>query len=61
MIGGNIPGATQTVSINIYDLVQAGEYGSANRSALLLLGISFVILSLIYALNRRAWTVWPFK
>jgi molybdate transport system permease protein len=59
MIGGNIPGVTQTVSINIYDLVQAGEYGSANQAALLLLGVSFVTLSLIYALNRKAGTVGP--
>jgi molybdate transport system permease protein len=61
MIGGNIPGVTQTISINIFDLVQAGEYGSANSAALLLLGISFVALSLIYALNRRVWAVWPFQ
>jgi molybdate transport system permease protein len=61
MIGGNIPSVTKTVSIDIYDLVQAGEYGSANRAALLLLAISFVTLSLIYALNRRVGAVWPFK
>lgn len=58
MIGGNIPEVTRTVSIDIYDLVQAGEYGAANHTALLLLALSFVILSLVYALNRRAW---PFR
>ncbi len=53
MIGGNIPGATQTISIAIYDQVQALDYAAANRAALLLLVISFLILSLVYGLNRR--------
>lgn len=61
MIGGNIPGATQTISIAIFDNVQALEYAAANQSALWLLVISFVILSLVYGLNRRVWAVWPFK
>jgi molybdate transport system permease protein len=53
MVGGNIPGVTRTVSIDIYDRVQALDYRSANSTALVLLAISFVILSFIYALNRR--------
>lgn len=53
MIGGNIPGVTRTVSIDIYDRVQAGEYAAANNTALLLLGFSFVILTLVYGLNRN--------
>jgi molybdate transport system permease protein len=61
MIGGNIPGVTRTVSIDIYDRVQAGELVAANQTALVLLVISFVILSLVYALNRKVWAVWPFK
>lgn len=61
MIGGNIPGLTQTVSIAIYDNVQALEYGAANQQALSLLAISFVILCAVYGLNRRVWAVWPFK
>jgi molybdate transport system permease protein len=61
MIGGNIPGVTTTVSINIYDQVQAGAYQAANQTALLLLVLSFVVLSLVYALNRKVWAVWPFK
>jgi molybdate transport system permease protein len=59
MVGGNIPGITQTVSIAIYDNVQALDYAAANRMALLLLGFSFVTLSITYAINRRVWTVWP--
>jgi molybdate transport system permease protein len=61
MVGGNIPGVTRTVSIDIYDKVQAFDYAGANATALMLLVISFTILSLIYALNRKVWAVWPFK
>lgn len=61
MLGGNIPGLTRTISIDIYDRVQAGEYAAANHTALFLLVFSFLVLSLIYALNRRVWAVWPFK
>ena len=61
MVGGNIPGVTRTVSIDIYDQVQASNYASANQTSLVLLTISFVMLSAVYALNRRVWTVWPWK
>ena len=61
MLGGNIPGATRTVSIDVYDQVQMANFAGANRTALLLLIFSFVVLSLVYALNRRVWAVWPFK
>ncbi len=59
MVGGNIPGVTRTVSIAIYDHVEALDYGGANSMALLLLAFSFITLSLTYAVNRRMWTVWP--
>ncbi|MBZ5706810.1 MAG: molybdate ABC transporter permease subunit [Acidobacteriia bacterium] len=61
MVGGNIPGVTRTVSIDIYDQVQAFNYAAANQTALVLLAISFVVLSMVYALNRRVWAVWPWK
>ncbi len=61
MVGGNIPGVTRTVSIDIYDKVQSFNYTAANATALLLLAISFVVLSVVYALNRRVWAVWPWK
>ena len=61
MIGGNIPGVTRTISIDIYDRVQAGEYASANHTALILLAFSFVVLALVYGLNRKIWAVYPFK
>jgi molybdate transport system permease protein len=55
MVGGNIPGATRTVSIDIYDKVQALDYAAANQTALVLLGICFVALSLVYGVNRKVW------
>ncbi len=57
MVGGDIPGVTRTISIDIYDEVQALNYGSANRTAVALLMFSFLVLSLVYAINRdrMAW------
>jgi molybdate transport system permease protein len=59
MVGGNIPGLTRTLSINIYDQVQDLNYAAANTTALVLVAIAFVLLSLVYSLNRRFWSVWP--
>lgn len=53
MVGGNLAGVTRTVSIAIYDKVQALDYAGANRMALVLLAISFSVLTVVYALNRR--------
>jgi molybdate transport system permease protein len=61
MVGGNIPGVTRTVSIDIYDRVQALNYTAANHNALVLLAISFAILSLVYGVNRKVWMVQPWK
>jgi len=54
MVGGNIPGVTRTVSIDIYDSVQSLDFRSANQTALVLLLFSFGLLSATYAWNRRA-------
>ncbi len=59
MVGGNLPGITRTVSIDIYDRVQAMDYAGAHRMAVLLLAISFVVLAVVYSINRRAWSPWP--
>ena len=48
MIGGNIPGATQTLSIVLFDQVQDFNYAAANCTAALLLAFSLVTLLLIY-------------
>src|SRR6267378_1579714 len=65
MVGGNLAGVTRTVSIDIYDRVQSLEYADASRTALLLLIISFAVLSVVYGVNRRAgrrvWLPWPAK
>jgi molybdate transport system permease protein len=61
MVGGNLAGVTRTVSIDIYDHVQSLEYAEANRMALVLLAISFGVLSVVYAVNRRVWTPWAAK
>lgn len=52
MIGGNIPGETQVLSIAIYDHVEALAYDRAHALAALLLTLSFVILLGVYAVNR---------
>src|SRR5579863_556876 len=61
MVGGNIPGVTRTVSIDIFDRVQASDYAGANQTALLLLVLCFVVLTIVYGLNRKAWTIGPAK
>ena len=53
MIGGNIPGSTQVVSISIYDHVEALEYGQAHALSACLLLFSFVLLLIVYGANRR--------
>ena len=59
MIGGNIPGMTQVLSIAIYDHVEALEYGQAHWLSGGLLLLSFCLLMLVYALNRRFSVVKP--
>jgi molybdate transport system permease protein len=59
MVGGNLPGITRTISIDIYDRVEALDYTGAHQTALLLLLISFVVLSVVYGVNRRVRTPWP--
>ena len=59
MVGGNIEGETRTVSIDIYDHVQALDYGAAAQTAFLLLAISYAVLLLVYAVNRKVWRAYP--
>lgn len=61
MVGGNIEGVTRTVSIDIYDEVQALNYAGAAKTAAFLLVISYLVLLLVYAMNRKVWAVWPQK
>ena len=59
MIGGNIPGETQVLSIAIYDHVEALAYDQAHVLAALLLILSFVILLGVYAVNRSFRVIRP--
>jgi molybdate transport system permease protein len=59
MVGGDIPGVTRTISIDVFDQVQAGNYAAANVTSLVLLAVSFVILAMVYGWNRRAWPRTP--
>jgi molybdate transport system permease protein len=58
MVGGNIPGRTRTLSVAVFDHVEALEYGAAHRTAALLLAVSFVVLALVHALRRGAPSGW---
>ena len=48
MLGGNIPGATRTLSISLFDQVQNFDYAAANRTAGLLLALALIALAAIY-------------
>lgn len=53
MVGGNIPGVTRTISIAIYDDVQALNYEAAAQASLLLVAFAFTVLAITYSLQRR--------
>ena len=53
MVGGNMPGETRVASIAIYDEVQSLNYTTANQYSLILFAVSFVLLVIIYSVNRH--------
>lgn len=53
MIGGNIPGETQVVSIAIYDHVESLQYAHAHWLSIGLVALSFLMLVIVYGANRR--------
>ena len=53
MIGGNIPGQTRVVSVQIYDHVEALQYGQAHSLAALMILFSFLVLLLVYGSQAR--------
>ena len=53
MVGGNIPGRTQTVAISIYDRVQSFDFAAAGAMSLLLLLVSLVTIAVGYGLVDR--------
>jgi molybdate transport system permease protein len=58
MIGGNIPGETQVLSIAIYDHVESLRYPQAHLLSGIILLVSFLLLLAVYAANRRLLR-WP--
>jgi len=53
MIGGNIPGRTQTASIALFNHAEALDYAAAWQLSMALLAICFLLLLLVYTVNRR--------
>jgi molybdate transport system permease protein len=53
MVGGSIPGETRTLSIAIYDRVQAFDTASAHVMALALVATSVIAVALVFAADRR--------
>ena len=53
MVGGNIPGQTKVISIAIYEHVETINYADAHMLSAILLAFSFLVLLLVYSLNRR--------
>jgi len=51
MIGGNIPGKTRVISVQIYDHVEALNYDHAHVLAAMMLLFSFVVLLMLYLFN----------
>jgi molybdate transport system permease protein len=59
MVGGNLPGITRTISISIYDHVQALQYREATITALFMLAFAFLVLLAVYGLRRRPFAAAP--
>lgn len=57
MVGGNRAGATRTVSIALFEDVQALDYAAANQTAVFLIAFSFAALATTYAFQRRTWVL----
>jgi molybdate transport system permease protein len=53
MVGGNMPGKTRVASIAIYNEVQSLNFDMANRYAFILFAISFILLTVIYSINKK--------
>lgn len=58
MVGGNLPGVTRTASIALYEQVQIPDMAGANRTALFLLALSFLVLLCVSWLKakERPWS-----
>lgn len=57
MVGGNIPGETRVIAIDIYDQVESLNYAAAHQLSMLLLLFAFFVLLAMFVINRRWRTV----
>jgi molybdate transport system permease protein len=57
MIGGNIPGETQVISVLIYEHVESLEYAQAHSLSAGMIIFSFIVLLLLYGFNQKQKTV----
>jgi len=53
MVGGSIPGETKVASIALFEFVEMQQQQEAAQLALILLAVSFVMLSVVYSINRK--------
>jgi len=53
MVGGSIPGETKVASIALFEMVEMQQQSEAWMLALILMAVSFVMLSLVYTVNRK--------
>ncbi|MBL4775168.1 MAG: molybdate ABC transporter permease subunit [Mariprofundus sp.] len=59
MVGGSIPGETKVASIALFEMVEMQQQSEAWLLALILMAVSFVMLSLVYSVNRQGLVVGP--
>ncbi|MFQ3171790.1 MAG: molybdate transport system permease protein [Oleispira sp.] len=57
MIGGNIPGQTQVISVLIYEHVESLQYGQAHSLSAAMMIFSFIVLLLLYGFNQKQKTI----
>jgi molybdate transport system permease protein len=53
MVGGNMQGITRVASVAIYDEVQSLNFTTAHHYAFILFAISFILLTIIYSINKK--------
>jgi len=53
MVGGSIPGETKVASIALFEFVEMQQQQEAAQLALILLAVSFLMLSVVYSINRK--------
>lgn len=58
MVGGNIPGETQVVSIALFDYVETMDYASAHLLSFGLLLFSMLMLTILYRFNGKRANLW---